>query len=128
MRRESSVSQTSIRLKGTAVPGAEDRQRLIPGFDPSPLPTCVLSEAARHTLRISGTPETFVISTRGRILRHWNGAFVGSQHGIVENFFRVVLPELPMATQTKDQFPGSDSRGPNAQGDTTDIVFDGVGR
>jgi len=33
MRRESSVSQTSIRLKGTAVPGAEDRQRLIPGFD-----------------------------------------------------------------------------------------------
>jgi adenylyltransferase/sulfurtransferase len=33
MRRESSVSQTSIRLKGTAIPGAEDRQRLIPGFD-----------------------------------------------------------------------------------------------
>jgi molybdopterin/thiamine biosynthesis adenylyltransferase len=33
MRRESSVSPTSIRLKGKAIPGAEDRQRLIPGFD-----------------------------------------------------------------------------------------------
>ena len=33
MRRESSVSQTSIRLRGIAIPGAEDRQRLISGFD-----------------------------------------------------------------------------------------------
>src|SRR3954469_21039473 len=33
MRRESSVSPISIRVKGTAIPGAEDRQRLIPGFD-----------------------------------------------------------------------------------------------
>src|SRR5258708_26121972 len=33
MRRESSGSQTSIRLKGAVIPGAEDRQRLIPGFD-----------------------------------------------------------------------------------------------
>jgi molybdopterin/thiamine biosynthesis adenylyltransferase len=33
MRREYSVSPTSVRLKGTAIPGAEDRQRLIPGFD-----------------------------------------------------------------------------------------------
>lgn len=33
MRRESSNSQTSIRLKGKAILGAEDRQRLIPGFD-----------------------------------------------------------------------------------------------
>ena len=33
MRRASSVSPISIRLKGTAIPGAEDRQQLIPGFD-----------------------------------------------------------------------------------------------
>jgi len=33
MRPASTVSQTSIRLKGKAIPGAEDRQRLIPGFD-----------------------------------------------------------------------------------------------
>ena len=33
MQRAYTVSQTSIRLKGKAVPGAEDRQRLIPGFD-----------------------------------------------------------------------------------------------
>jgi len=33
MRRESSVSPTSIKLNGTAIPGAEDRQRQIPGFD-----------------------------------------------------------------------------------------------
>jgi molybdopterin/thiamine biosynthesis adenylyltransferase len=33
MQRAFTVSQTSITLKGKAVPGAEDRQRLIPGFD-----------------------------------------------------------------------------------------------
>ena len=33
MRRVSSVSPTSIRLRGTPIPGAEDRQRLIPGWD-----------------------------------------------------------------------------------------------
>jgi molybdopterin/thiamine biosynthesis adenylyltransferase len=33
MHRASIVSQTSIRLKGKAIPGAEDRQRLVPGFD-----------------------------------------------------------------------------------------------
>jgi molybdopterin/thiamine biosynthesis adenylyltransferase len=33
MRPESSVSPISIRLKGTAIPGAEDRQKLIPGWD-----------------------------------------------------------------------------------------------
>jgi molybdopterin/thiamine biosynthesis adenylyltransferase len=33
MQRESTVSQTSIRLKGRVIPGAEDRQRLIAGFD-----------------------------------------------------------------------------------------------
>jgi len=32
MHRASTVSQTSIRLKGKPIPGAEDRQRLIPGF------------------------------------------------------------------------------------------------
>lgn len=33
MRRASSVSSTSIKFKGIAVPGAEDRQKLIPGWD-----------------------------------------------------------------------------------------------
>lgn len=33
MNRASTVSQISIRLKGTAIPGAEDRQKKIPGFD-----------------------------------------------------------------------------------------------
>jgi len=33
MRRESSSSPISIRLKGIPIPGAEDRQRLIPGFN-----------------------------------------------------------------------------------------------
>ena len=33
MRREFTVSRTSIRLVGKAIPGAEDRQQLIPGFD-----------------------------------------------------------------------------------------------
>src|SRR5260370_30857071 len=33
MRRASTVSKTSIKLVGKAITGAEDRQRLIPGFD-----------------------------------------------------------------------------------------------
>jgi hypothetical protein len=33
MHRASTVSQTSIRLRGRAVDGAEDRQRKIAGFD-----------------------------------------------------------------------------------------------
>src|SRR5438034_3163381 len=33
MRRASTVSRTSIKLVGKAIAGAEDRQRLIPGFD-----------------------------------------------------------------------------------------------
>jgi hypothetical protein len=33
MHRASTVSQISIRLRGKAVPGAEDRQRKIAGFD-----------------------------------------------------------------------------------------------
>jgi molybdopterin/thiamine biosynthesis adenylyltransferase len=33
MRRMFTVSRKSIRLKGTAIPGAEDRQQKIPGFD-----------------------------------------------------------------------------------------------
>ncbi len=33
MNRASSVSQTSIRLRGMQIAGAEDRQRRIPGFD-----------------------------------------------------------------------------------------------
>src|ERR1043165_5768414 len=33
MRRAFTASRTSIRLVGKTIPGAEDRQRLIPGFD-----------------------------------------------------------------------------------------------
>jgi molybdopterin/thiamine biosynthesis adenylyltransferase len=33
MRPEFTVSRTSIELRGTAIPGSEDRQRKIPGFD-----------------------------------------------------------------------------------------------
>jgi adenylyltransferase/sulfurtransferase len=33
MHRAFTISQISIRLTGTAIPGAEDRQKLIPGFD-----------------------------------------------------------------------------------------------
>ena len=33
MRPAFTVSRTSIRLRGKAIPGAEDRQKKIPGFD-----------------------------------------------------------------------------------------------
>ena len=33
MRQEFTVSRKSVRLKGRAIPGAEDRQKTIPGFD-----------------------------------------------------------------------------------------------
>ncbi len=45
---------------------------------------------------LSGTPQTIVVSTNGRVLQSWNGVFSGAQQQEVEAYFRLHLPGLDM--------------------------------
>jgi peroxiredoxin len=58
-----------------------------------------LSAETKAAYKLSGTPQTIVVSPDGRILQNWIGAYVGDQKSQVEAFFRVNLPglrELPV--------------------------------
>ncbi len=64
-----------------------------------------LSIEAREAYRMSGTPQTTVISPDGRVLQNWMGAYVGDQKSQIEAFFHVALPglrELPKAEAAKN--------------------------
>ena len=53
-----------------------------------------LSAEARQAYKLSGTPQTIVISPEGTVLQNWAGAYVGEQQSQVEGFFHVKLPGL----------------------------------
>lgn len=44
--------------------------------------------------KLSGTPETIIISPEGRVVQAWPGAYTGQFQREVENFFNVSLPGL----------------------------------
>lgn len=44
--------------------------------------------------KLGATPQTIVISSDGRVLQNWTGAYVGPQQAEVEHFFGVELPGL----------------------------------
>jgi peroxiredoxin len=44
--------------------------------------------------RLGGTPQTIVVSREGRVVKDWEGAYVGEQKTEVEAFFHVSLPGL----------------------------------
>lgn len=44
--------------------------------------------------KLSGTPETIIISPEGRVVQAWSGAYTGQFQREVENFFNVSLPGL----------------------------------
>lgn len=44
--------------------------------------------------KLGATPQTIVISSDGRVLQNWTGAYVGTQQAEVEHFFGVELPGL----------------------------------
>jgi peroxiredoxin len=53
-----------------------------------------LSEETKRAYKLSGTPETIVVSPEGKVLQNWMGAYVGDQQKQVEAFFQVKLPGL----------------------------------
>jgi peroxiredoxin len=64
-----------------------------------------LSNETKAAYKLSGTPQTIVISPEGRVLQNWMGAYVGDQQKQVEAFFHVSLPglkELPKAAAARN--------------------------
>jgi len=64
-----------------------------------------LSTEAKQAYKLSGTPQTIVVSPESRVLQNWMGAYVGSQKSEIEAFFHVSLPglrELPRSDATKN--------------------------
>jgi hypothetical protein len=53
-----------------------------------------LPAAALLALKIGGTPQTVVVSSEGKVVRSWFGAFAGRTADDVEAFFRIRLPGL----------------------------------
>jgi hypothetical protein len=53
-----------------------------------------LSTDTKAAYKLSGTPQTIVVSPDGRVLQNWMGAYVGDQKSQVEAFFRVTLPGI----------------------------------
>ena len=45
--------------------------------------------------RLGGTPDTLVVSSDGTLLRHWKGAYSGSNKQEIEEYFAITLPGLP---------------------------------
>jgi len=64
-----------------------------------------LSTEVKERYKLSGTPQTIVVSPDGRVLQNWMGAYVGDQKSQVEAFFHVSLPglrEMPKAEAAKN--------------------------
>jgi len=53
-----------------------------------------LSPEAEEAYKLAGTPQTIVVSSEGRVLQNWSGAYAGDQQSQVEAFFHVSLPGL----------------------------------
>lgn len=53
-----------------------------------------LPNETKEAYKISGTPQTIVVSPEGRVLQNWMGAYVGDKKSQVEAFFHVTLPGL----------------------------------
>ena len=47
-----------------------------------------------NAYRLSGTPQTIVVSSRGEVMKNWNGAYVGDVKHEVESYFGIILPGL----------------------------------
>jgi peroxiredoxin len=48
----------------------------------------------RGLYKLTGTPQTLVISANGKVLRNWEGAYTGNLKTEIEKYFRVTLPGL----------------------------------
>ena len=53
-----------------------------------------ISISTRSAYRLGGTPDTLVVSSDGKVMKHWQGAYVGSTKNEVEAYFNVTLPPV----------------------------------
>jgi peroxiredoxin len=53
-----------------------------------------LSTETGEAYKLSGTPQTIVVSPEGRVLQSWMGAYIGDQKSQVEAYFHVTLPGI----------------------------------
>jgi peroxiredoxin len=60
-----------------------------------------LSNETKQAYKLSGTPQTIVISPESKVLQDWMGAYVGDQKSQVEAFFHVSLPGLKPAPSSQ---------------------------
>jgi hypothetical protein len=61
------------------------------------------STETRVAYRLGGTPQTIVVSTEGRVLQNWMGAYVGDQQSQIERFFQIKLPGLRALPRAEKQ-------------------------
>jgi hypothetical protein len=52
------------------------------------------SDSATTAYKLGGTPETLVVSTDGKIMKRWRGAWTGDSKAEIEGFFHCSLPGL----------------------------------
>lgn len=52
------------------------------------------AEQSRSQYRLGPTPQTIVVSSDGKVIQNWVGAYTGAQQADVEKFFGVNLPGL----------------------------------
>jgi len=65
-----------------------------------------LSNETKAAYKLSGTPQTIVVSPEGKVLQDWAGAYVGEQKSQVEAFFHVTLPGITAAPKPTDTSVG----------------------
>ena len=51
-------------------------------------------EDLRRILRLTGTPQTLVVSSSGRLLKNWEGAYEGAVRSDVQEYFHIQLAPL----------------------------------
>lgn len=90
MRELVGATRHSFRYVGlSSVPNGL-KQYIAKGEAPFPV-YYVKSQALRRKLGIMGTPETIVVSPKGRVVRVWEGAYLKSNLKKVDAFFGVKL-------------------------------------
>ncbi|HET8925251.1 MAG TPA: TlpA disulfide reductase family protein [Candidatus Acidoferrum sp.] len=55
---------------------------------------CGLSPETLATYKLGNTPQTIVVSPKGKVLQDWVGAYVGEQKSQIEAFFHITLPGI----------------------------------
>lgn len=52
------------------------------------------SDETKTNYKLGGTPQTFIISPEGRVVKIWSGAYMGNLKSEIDNYLQVKLPGL----------------------------------